>query len=144
MTEVRRRLAAAALCIALLCSPLALTGCTAARNTLGPRVGVCFHALPVAAAAVHHRGSFAGVRLVGARDLRGRGRLGDLVRGSALPALCAVGFRGSFTSSQVIDPVGVTVTVPRPYAVVVVTASGHHLLGTALLRHLPLALHDLL
>ena len=142
--RVRQRLGALVVAATLLlCAPVVLAGCTAARNTLGTRVGVCYHALPVAAAAVHHRGKFAGVRLVGAGDLRALGRLGDMVRGSALPSLCVVGFRGSFTSAQVVDPVGAAVTAPRPYAVVVVTAPGDRLVGTAVLRRLPLALRDL-
>lgn len=140
-----RRLAAFVVAGALLmCAPVALAGCTAARNALGPRVGTCYHALPVAAAAVHHRGKFSGVRLLRAGDLRAWRRLDEMVQGTKLPSLCVVGFRGSFTSAQVVDPVGAAVTAPRPYAVVVVNAAGDHLLGTALLRRLPLPLRDLL
>lgn len=140
----RRRFGALVVVVALLCAPLALASCTAARNTLGPRVGTCFHALPVAAAAVHHRGTFAGVRLLSAGDLRDRHRLGELLQGRTLQGLCVVGFRGSFTSAEVVDPVGAPVRTARPFAVVVVSAAGDHLLGTALVRRPPLALGDLI
>lgn len=141
---LRRRFGALVVVVALLCAPIALGGCTAARNTLGPRVGTCFHALPVAAAAVHHRGKFAGVRLLSAGDLRDRHRLGELVQGTQRSSLCVVGFRGSFTSAQVTDPVGTTVRAQRPFAVVVVSSAGDHLLGVVLLRRPPFALGDLI
>ena len=46
-----------------------LSGCTAARDTLGTNSSPCFHALAIAADAVHDRGVFAGVRLVSASSL---------------------------------------------------------------------------
>lgn len=116
-----------------LLSPM-LPACTSARNTLGTNSSSCYLALPVAEDAVHDRGTFAGVRLVTARDLaRNVHALGVLKAraGGHLQDVCVVEFRGPFRLDQVKSPLG---QVPPGgvgrYAIVVVAHTSNRLLAT--------------
>lgn len=146
-----RRTTLAAVLAAAITGGGALAGCTSARNTLATPVSGCFRALPVAAAAVHHQGSFAGVRLVGARVLRSSPVLAPVVSApGSQPAasVCVVAFRGSFASSgsnRVDALVGPMPTGTSRYALVLVAMPGDRLLGTVLVdRSLWGGLADLL
>lgn len=126
----------------VLLGALALAGgfgasaCASARNGLGTPVDSCIRALPVAAAAVHHRGTFAGVALVGSRALRPGTVLGAaLARRTTSPprAACAVAFRGTFSSAAVDEPLVVAAGPgTMHWAVVVVTVPGNRVAGTVL------------
>ncbi len=119
-------------------------GCTSARNTLGTNAAACVQALPVAARAVHHRGSFDGVILVD------EGRLGqpdqtalravlDQRAGRRVTTVCLVSYSGEFRLSQVDLPTG---SAPPGgtghYAIVVVSPRGVQLLATFVLSTQPL------
>lgn len=142
---MRRPLGAVAVTLAVAAG--AVTGCTAARNTLGTSSSPCFRALPVAAAAVHRRGAFVGVRLVSSselsklnhlrRDIEARSR-------TTVKSICVVGYKGSFRRAQVQRPAG---PVPDAgvghFAVVVVSFPQNELLATVVLVKEPLRLRHL-
>ncbi len=113
-----------------------LTACTAVRDDLGTANGPCYIALPAATAAVHGEGRLDGVRLVSISSLdrsrflyrtataaRGRGR-----------RVCLVAFRGSFAASRVTKPRG---HPSGKLAIVVLDYPENRLLGTVILRHVP-------
>jgi len=117
-------------------------GCTSARNTLGTNASTCFEALAVAGSAVHHRGTFTGVRLVSlssvGADTHLRAHLAARA-GKAVHDVCAVSYRGTFRVDQVERPLG------RPpaggaghYAIVIVSQPQNHLLGTVVRLTQPL------
>jgi hypothetical protein len=118
------------------------TGCTAARNTLGTTSSPCFRAVAVATDAVKDRGSLAGVRMLGARDLERRPRLRDALAtraGHAVKNVCAVAFSGQFRTTDVRDPLdhgpaGGVGTI----AVALVSYPQDQLLGTLVLSKVPL------
>lgn len=139
----RWRLATAA---AVAVAALGLGGCTTARNELGVPVSSCLQALPVAASAVHHRGTFGGVLLFGRKALRPSHQLSQLVAtrgGSSVRSVCVVIFHGSFTAGDVEDVAGRS-TGAQPWAVVVVSTPAHHLLGTLLLARPPFAFRNVI
>ena len=118
-------------------------GCTSARNGLGTNASPCFLSLPIAADAVHERGSLQGVRLIDAAAIAASPRLRDVLSarvGTPIATVCAFSYRGSFTPADVEQPFGVTPpgTGPWPYAVVLVSSPGNVLLGTAVLEHEPM------
>lgn len=145
-SRVVRRATAALLCGSL--SAVALVGCTAARDTLGTSASTCFEAIATAATAVHHRGTFAGVRLVSINsfgtDVQMRAELRTLF-GKTVHDVCVVSYRGTFTVGQVEHPLG-----PAPadgvghFAIVVVSKPQNRLLGTVLRRTQPLRFGHLL
>ena len=112
---------------------LSVTGCSARGASLGTTSSLCFHALPAAAAAVHGRGTFLGVRLVVASRLRSRvpaaAALGDT-------KLCMVAYQGTFVPGEVSKPL---THHGGDFAVVGVNQAGTEVLGTLLLNRLPLA-----
>jgi len=121
-----------------------LGACGAGRNVLGTNTGPCFLALPVAKQAVEGRGSLAGVRRVDFTKLttpgdRAMRELLDLLPVPPPHDICLVAYTGSFTAAQVWQPVG-----PLPpgtagrYAIAVVTATKPALLGTFIVRRLPM------
>jgi hypothetical protein len=125
-----------------LLGALSGAGCTAARNTLGTNSGPCFRAVAVATEAVKDRGTLAGVRLLGARDLEKHPRLRDALAtraGHAVKNVCAVAFTGQFHATDVRDPLGKGPSggVGR-IAVVLVSYPQDRLLGTIVLSKLPL------
>jgi hypothetical protein len=131
----------AALLFGLLASAT-LVGCTSARDTLGTNNSTCFEAIAAAGSAVHHRGSFAGVRLVSfsafGTDVRLKDELVDLF-GTTVKDVCVVSYRGTFATAQVEHPLG-----PAPaggvghYAIVIVSKPQNHLLGTVIRSSQPL------
>jgi hypothetical protein len=121
-----------------------LAGCGAGRNVLGTNTGPCFLALPVAKRAVEGRGKLTGVRRVDVAKLpdpggRAVGELLALLPNPPPRDLCLVAYTGQFTLDQVERPAG----LPPPggtgrYAIVVVTITESMLLGTFVVRRLPL------
>ncbi len=121
-----------------------LTACGAGRDALGSSAGQCFMALPVARRAAQDRGRLAGVRLVDTTRLAARGDrpLHDLLRllpGRPPRDVCLVAFRGSFTPGQVRQLAGPPPGGAGRYAIAVVKTPGPALLGTFVLRRLPVA-----
>jgi hypothetical protein len=141
---VARRSAAALLCFSL--SAFTLTSCTSARDTLGTNASPCFDAIAPAEAAVHYRGTFAGVRLVSfnqfASDVHLRAELARLF-GPTVHDVCAISYRGDFRVDQVEHPLG-----PAPaggvghYAIVIVSKPQNRLLGTVIRLTQPLRFGD--
>ncbi|HXX90433.1 MAG TPA: hypothetical protein VEI83_09450 [Acidimicrobiales bacterium] len=114
--------------------------CTSARNALGTNASPCFQALPIAADAVHERGSFQGVRLVDASTLASYPRLRDVLTvraGAPLGSVCAFAYQGSFTTAQVDKPLGRPATGTGRYAVVIVSTPENDLLATVVLDRIP-------
>lgn len=138
---MRRRVTIGVGALALLGGLLG-AGCTAARNTLGTNSSPCFRAVAVATDAVEDRGTLAGVRLLGTRDLDRRPRLRDELStraGHAVKSVCAVAFTGQYRTTDVRDPLGAapaggTGTI----AVALVSYPQDHLLGTLVLSKVPL------
>ncbi|HVA02831.1 MAG TPA: hypothetical protein VMU64_03710 [Acidimicrobiales bacterium] len=123
------------------------SGCTAARNTLGTNSSPCFHALALAADAVHDQGVFAGVRLVSDASLAKHGRMEALIRARSstpLHSLCLVAYRGTFRLSQVLHPAG---RMPSSgvghFAIVVVSTPQNKLLATFVLEKEPVRFRHL-
>jgi hypothetical protein len=95
----------------------------------------------VATDAVHDRGSLAGVRLLGARDLDRRPKLREVLStraGRRVQTVCAVAFTGQFRVGEVRDLIG---HGPQggvgTYAVVCVSTPQNTLLGTLVLSRAP-------
>jgi hypothetical protein len=141
-----RRAAAALLCGSL--SAVTLVGCTSARDTLGTSASTCFEAIATAGTAVHHRGTFAGVRLVSFNQFGTDVRLRDefvALFGKNVHDVCVVSYRGTFTVGQVEHPLG-----PAPdggvghFAIVVVSKPQNRLLGTVIRATQPLRFGHLL
>jgi hypothetical protein len=132
------RLGGAATVVAALIAAAALaSGCTTARSALGTTNSGCYLALPTASAAVHHRGHLRGVRLADVDSLRPTGRVYNAATstGRAVRQVCLVAYTGHFASSQVEKPFGRHQGV---LAVVVVEYPHVKLLGTVVLRRVPL------
>jgi hypothetical protein len=115
--------------------------CTSPRNALGTNASPCYQALPVAAAAVHHRGTLQGVRLVDVERLPENDRLRAVLSkggGSTIKTVCAFSYRGSYRLDQVQRPLGRQPTGgSAPYAVVLVSMPHNALLATFVLAHQP-------
>ena len=127
----------------------AAAGCSSPRNALGTSSSPCFRAVPVASDAVKHRGTLAGIRLVGSKQLARRPHLHELLSARAghhVVALCIVSFHGRFRLDQVERPFGhAPPSGTGTYAVVVVSSPQNRLLGTLVLAHQPLPLrHEVL
>jgi len=119
-----------------------LSGCTAARDTLGTNSSPCFDALAVAETAVHHHGSFAGVRLISLASFGSAVHLEADILAHAGPGVhdvCAVSYRGTFTVDEVVRPLG-----PPPkggvghFAVVIVSKPQNRVVGTVVRHKEPL------
>ena len=133
-----------ALAVSVAVTVGSLAACGAGRNVLGTSSSPCFLALPVAKRAVAGRGSLAGVRQVDVAKLTGPGgrAVGELLALLPTPPprdICLVAYTGHFTLGQVERPAG----LPPPggagrFAIVVVTTPESGLLGTFVVRHLPL------
>ena len=130
----------------VLCAGLLASGCTSPRNTLGTRESSCFKALPVARAAVHDRGRFAGVRyLTGDVLARALGALHPPERGvphrtdSRHVGICVVAYAGHFDAAAVRDgrPAGAR---SGNLALVVVRARDERLLVTIVIEKAPVRL----
>jgi hypothetical protein len=133
---VRTGLASLAL---LALSAALLTGCSSARTDVGTVDESCYLALPTAADAVGHA-HLTGVRKYSMGSLRTlaprlASYLNDAHKVPRGQSICLAAYTGTFSSSQVKKPLG------RPdgtIAVAVVTTPGNDLLGTLILRHVPL------
>jgi len=119
----------------------ALSGCTAARDTLGTNSSPCFRALALAKDAVHKRGTFSGVRLVSVTSLRVLPHLQATLEQRShakLHNVCLVSYRGTYTPEQVERPAGETPPAGTGHvAVVVVSTPQNVLLATFVLQHEP-------
>ncbi len=124
-----------------------LSGCTAARDTLGTNSSPCFHALALAADAVHDRGKFAGVRLVSDTTLAKLHHVEAIIKqrsSTPLHNVCLVEYRGDYRPSQVhrfagkAPPSGV-----GHYAIVVVSTPQNVLLATFVLEKEPVRFRHL-
>ena len=119
------RLAAAALVAVLGAS------CGVRGLSLGTTSSACFHAIPTAADAVRHQGSLLGVRLVEARRLRRLPEHAELGSGK----VCLVAYKGRYGPAAVEHPL---TQDEGPFAVVAVSSDGRRLLGSDVVRRLPL------
>ena len=117
-----------------LVSAATLFGCTSARNTLGTNASPCFEALVIAANAVHHTGSFAGVHLLPFTRIGSDAHIQSVLSaraGSTVHSVCVVSYKGTFRVDHVERPLG-----PAPvggvghYAIIIVSQPQNHLLGT--------------
>ncbi len=124
-----------------------LSGCTSARDTLGTNSSPCFHALALAADAVHDRGKFAGVRLVSDSGLGKMRHVEPVVKARSTTRLhnvCLVAYRGDFRLSQVMRPAG---KMPSSgvghFAIVVVSTPQNKLLATFVLANEPVRFRHL-
>jgi hypothetical protein len=123
--------AAAALCALV-------SGCASARNALGTANSGCYVALPEASAAVNGAGHLQGVRLVSVASLRHTGRLYALATSEPrrhVSQVCLVAFTGPFRASEVHQPHGRSA---GRLAIVVLEYPDNTLLGTIILRRVPL------
>jgi hypothetical protein len=124
-----------------------VSGCTAARDTLGTNSSPCFHALAKSADAVDDRGVFSGVRLVSASTLAKVPHVEAVLKARSstpLHNVCAVAYRGNFRLSQVSKPAG---KVPKSgvghFAIVVVSTPQNDLLATFVLEKEPVQFRHL-
>ena len=128
-------------------SMASLSGCTAARDTLGTNSSPCYRALALAEDAVHNRGSFAGVRLVSATGLKKVRDVDNvLAQRSKTPLhnVCAVAYRGSFRLDQVQRPAGRgPASGVGHFAIVVVSSPQNVLLATFVLEREPVRFRHL-
>ena len=124
-----------------------LSGCTAARDTLGTNSSPCFHALALAADAVHDRGVFTGVRLVSDTTLAKLHRVEAVIKhrsSTPLHNVCLVAYRGSYRPSQVQRVAGkVPASGVGHFAVVVVSTPQNDLLATFVLEKEPVRFRHL-
>ncbi len=135
------RLAGATAALVLAASLLA--ACSSARTDIGTTNESCYLALPTAAKAVGGHAHLDGVRkysLGAMKTIAPRlyGRLADHVpKGKSV---CLAAYTGHFTHDSVSKPLGRPVGT---FAVAVVTIPGDDLLGTLVLRKLPVRFQDL-
>ena len=124
----------------VLAAALVLGACTSSRNGLGTPDAACYRVLPEAIAAVHGRGTFAGVRYVAPKTLATERHVGAvppaLVAASRV-ATCLVAFVGQFEPAAVSLGWSPSGGAGR-YAIVVVRQSDSRIVATVVLRHLPL------
>jgi len=124
-----------------------LSGCTAARDTLGTNSSPCFHALALAADAVHDHGVFAGVRLVSDSTLAKIHRVEAVIKQRSTTPLhnvCVVEYRGDYRPSQVQRFAGKAPTSGvGHFAIVVVSTPQNVLLGTFVLEKEPVRFRHL-
>jgi hypothetical protein len=131
----RRRLLGL-LAAGLLASSL-LAGCTAARTDVGTSDESCYLSLPAATRAVGGKGHLEGIRKFTPNNLKqiAPRLFGELAR--QVPPrqdLCVAAFTGHFTAEEVSKPLGMD---EGTFAMAVVTTPGNRLLGTFILRRVP-------
>lgn len=121
----------------LALAALVLAGCSSARVGLGTADESCYLALPTAAKAVNGQGHFEGIRKYTLGGFKGVAPRLYTALADQVPkgqGLCIAGYTGSFSAEMVMKPLG------RPtgkLAVVVVTSPGNKLLGTLILKEIP-------
>ena len=111
--------------------------CTSARSGLGTTDESCYLALPTASEAVGGQGHLAGIRKYRVADMKNLAprlyhHLADQAPGSQV--ICLAGYTGVFTKTNVEKPIG---RATGKLAVVVVTSPGDKVLGTLILKKLP-------
>jgi hypothetical protein len=115
-----------------------LAGCTSARSDLGTSDSSCYLALPSASKAVGPHSRLLGVHLFTLDVLH---REAPRLFKSLSPErpsqqrVCVLAFMGAFTTKSVSKPLG---RPAGPVAVVVLKTPSNQLLGTVILRRLPL------
>ena len=137
-----RAAAALATVVAVVAGGAVLGACTSPRNALGTTANQCYQALPVAADAVHERGSLQGVMIIDARKLSPTSRLRSVLAvqaNSPVRTVCAFSYRGVYRTDQVERPLGRgPAGSTGTYAVVMVSSPQNQLLATFVLDHQPL------
>lgn len=126
------RIAACALTVGLA------AGCTSPRSNLGTTDSSCYLALPVAVKAVGSHGHLLGARLFTLAQLRKKApRLVARIQPKGTPhqQVCVLAFSGQFTAGQLSKPHG---RPSGPVAIVVLTSPSNSLLGTLILKRVPL------
>lgn len=112
-------------------------GCTSARSGLGTSDESCYLALPTASKAVGGHGHLTGIRKYRVADMKKLApNLYDYLADQApgTQAICLAGYTGLFSNTMVEKPVG---RATGKLAVVVVTSPGNRVLGTLILKKLP-------
>jgi hypothetical protein len=139
---MRSRVAVVALWLAgALAAGAVFPACTTPRDALGTNASPCFQSLPVAADAVHERGTLHGVRLIDAKTLASHALLRSVLSvqaGAPVGTVCAFSYQGSYTLAQVQKPLGAAPAGGTgQYAVVLVSMPQNELLATFVLAHEP-------
>jgi hypothetical protein len=119
-----------------LCATL-FVGCSTARTDVGTTDESCYLALPTATKAVGHHGHLEGIRKFTLTNLHSFApKLYRRVAGRvpAHQAVCVAAFTGHFNADSVSKPLGRQEGI---LAVSVVTSPGNELLGTLILRRIP-------
>jgi hypothetical protein len=117
---------------------LLAAGCTSARSNLGTSDSSCYLALPAATKAVGSHGRLLGVHLFTLTELRHQApKLTTAIspKGPSSERVCVIAFSGHFRASTMTKPHG------RPagqVAIAVMTTPSNKLLGTVILRRIPL------
>ena len=112
-------------------------GCTSARAGLGTSDESCYLALPTASKAVGGHGHLTGIRKYRVQDMKNLApRLYDYLsdQASKTQVICLAGYTGVFSKGMVEKPIG---RATGKLAVVVVTSPGNKVLGTLILKKLP-------
>jgi hypothetical protein len=115
-----------------------LSDCTSARSSLGTSDSSCYLDLPAAGQAVGHHGRFAGIHLFSLSQLRKKAPrlVDDLEAAHATAAhMCVAAYEGKFSAASLDKPLGRASGI---FAVAVVDASNQKLLGTVLIKRVPL------
>ena len=124
-----------------------LSGCTAARDTLGTNSSPCFHALAIGEDAVHDRGMFKGVRLVADTMLSKDHHFESVLEARSsthLHNVCLMAYSGTFRPSQVRRPAGkVPASGEGHFAIVAVSTPQNVLLATFVLEKEPVRFRHL-
>jgi hypothetical protein len=125
--------------VAVLAAAGLMTSCGAPHPGLSNgSVSACYRALPVARDAVHTKATLVGVHRVPADRLKAHlpPAAQAVLAGDDDTTVCAVAFKGTFTSAQVdLSPAG----EQGRYAVVLITSRHLDLLASAVLTNLPRA-----
>jgi hypothetical protein len=130
-----RRVGTWAGAVALAASVFA--GCTSARSGLGTTDESCYLALPTASKAVGGHGHLTGIRKYRVADMKNLApHLYDYLSDQAPrnQVICLAGYTGLFSRAMVEKPIG---RATGKLAVVVVTSPGNKVLGTLILKKLP-------
>jgi hypothetical protein len=137
---MRRRFALAGIAASLLASVFAGCNGTPTPGLSNGSVSACYRAIPTARHAIHDsKATLIGVHRIPADRVRARLPASAESRLAADndTTVCAIAFHGKFAPGQV------DLASPHesgPYAIVLVSSKKLHLIGTAVLSHLPRAL----
>ncbi len=135
----RRRSSPPARALAVCAAVLSVAAaCTSARTNLGTSDSSCYLALPAATKAVDSHSRLLGAHLFTLSELRHAApklaaRIAPM--GSPKQSLCVLAFTGQFRSESVSKPHGQS---EGPVAIVVLTRPSNDVLGTVILKRVPL------